>query len=216
MPRLLDLFCGAGGAGMGYHRAGFDIVGVDIEPQPDYPFEFHQADAMEYPLDGFDAYHASPPCQEYSALGSLHPDKVYPDLYVPVRDRLEPTGRPWVIENVVGAPFRQGVLLCGSMFAMPIRRHRNFETSHLMLGLACRHKEQTHLVGIYGASDGAHPPGHKHPGSKRGPRQATTVEAREIMGMPWVTKRHGLTQAIPPAYTEWIGNHLILIMEEAA
>lgn len=219
-PRLLDLFCGAGGAGMGYHRAGFEVVGVDLRPQPDYPFEFHQADALDIlrweaddwldPLD-FDAIHASPPCQHYSSLASLHPDREYVDLYVAVRDKLRWIGRPWVMENVVGAPYEQGVVLCGSMFeeTRRIRRHRNFEASFLMLGPSCRHDLQDHLLGVYGASDGAHEPGFKHKGHKRGPRQATTTEAREVMGMPWVTKRKGLTEAIPPAFTEWIGERLL-------
>jgi len=215
-PRLLDLFCGAGGAAMGYHRAGFDVVGVDIESQPEYPFEFRQADALTFPLDGFDAIHASPPCQHYSSLASLHPETDYADLYENVRARLVELGKPWVIENVVGAPYRSGVTLCGSMFDLPIRRHRNFECSHLMLGPSCRHADQPYLLGVYGASDGAHEPGFKHKGLKRGPRQATTIEARQIMGMPWVSKRHGLTQAIPPAFTEWIGQRLIESLVAAA
>ena len=112
--RLLDLFCGAGGAAMGYHRAGFEVVGIDIAPQPNYPFEFVQADAMEFPLDGFDAIHASPPCQAYTALATGK----HPRLIEPMRERLASSGVPWVIENVVGAPLRQPVLLCGSMFGL--------------------------------------------------------------------------------------------------
>ncbi len=99
---------------MGYHRAGFEVVGVDIVDQPNYPFEFHQADAMIYPLDGFDAIHASPPCQAYSTI-SPH-GKEYPDLYRATRDRLIAHGGVWVIENVIGAPYRSGFILCGSMF----------------------------------------------------------------------------------------------------
>jgi hypothetical protein len=115
-PRLLDLFCGAGGAAVGYHRAGFDVVGVDINPQPRYPFEFHQADAMTFPLDGFDAIHASPPCQAYSH--GTPPDKRsnHPDLLDATRDRLNAAGLPWVIENVPRAPLRSPVILCGSQF----------------------------------------------------------------------------------------------------
>lgn len=199
---------------MGYHRAGFEVVGVDIEPQPHYPFEFVQADALSFPLDGFDAIHASPPCQAYSALSSLH-DTEYPDLYQQVRELLIATGRPWVIENVIGAPYRSGIVLCGSMFPPPlnrIRRHRNFESSHLMMPPPCQHRDQPALVGIYGASDGSYPEGFKHPGKKRGPRQATTIEAREVMGMPWAVQRGELTQAIPPAYTEWIGTQLLAVL----
>ncbi len=138
-PRLLDLFCCAGGAGMGYHRAGFDVVGVDINPQPHYPFEFHQADALTFPLDGFDAIHASPPCQGYSRMRHLPwlRDKVYPLLIDPVRERLTEWGGPWVIENVEDAPLQtaaglfglHGVMLCGGMFGLPIYRHRPFESS---------------------------------------------------------------------------------------
>src|SRR3989304_1640190 len=106
-PRLLDLFCGAGGAAMGYHRAGFEVVGVDINPQKHYPFEFHQADAMTYPLDGFDAIHASPPCQHYSVTKSAPncDGSKHPDLLPSTRARLLKQKAPWVVENVVGAPF---------------------------------------------------------------------------------------------------------------
>lgn len=100
--RLLDLFCKAGGAGMGYHRAGFEIVGVDIEPQPNYPFEFIEADAMTFPLNGFDAIHASPPCQRYTQLGTREDLTHYPDLVDATRERLESSGKAWVIENVPG------------------------------------------------------------------------------------------------------------------
>src|SRR3989304_5094805 len=105
-PKLLDLFCGAGGAAMGYHRAGFDVVGVDIKPQPHYPFEFHQADAMTWPLDGFDAIHASPPCPGSSRLRRLPwlKGREWPLLIPGVRRRLVAAGVPWVIENVMDAP----------------------------------------------------------------------------------------------------------------
>src|SRR5512140_2399640 len=103
-PILLDLFCGAGGAAMGYHRAGFDVVGVDIKPQPHYPFEFHQADALTFPLAGFDAIHASPPCQAYSAMRTTwNARNDHPDLLPPTRAMLEAANIPWVIENVPGA-----------------------------------------------------------------------------------------------------------------
>ena len=128
-PRLLDLFCKAGGGAMGYVRAGFEVIGVDIKPQPHYPFEFHQGDAMTYPLEGFDAYHASPPCQRYSRTKSLHPGCKYPDLLAQTRNLLIATGKPWVIENVVGAPFQHWIMLCGMMFGLRTYRHRRFETS---------------------------------------------------------------------------------------
>ena len=111
--RLLDLFCGAGGAAVGYHRAGFDVVGVDIEPQPRYPFEFHQADAMTFPLDGFDVIHASPPCQAYTDLRRARAASTA--LIEPVRERSR-FGVPYVIENVEGAPLLDPIVLCGTMF----------------------------------------------------------------------------------------------------
>ncbi len=157
-PRLLDLFCGAGGAAMGYHRAGFEVVGVDIAPQPNYPFEFVQMDALDCVaamsgLVGLEAIHASPPCQAYSTLATLAPDNDYPDLYEPTRDLLEQTGLPWVIENVIGAPYRSGVVLCGSMFGLRIRRHRNFESNVLMFAPPCDHGWQSDR--IYPALNGA-------------------------------------------------------------
>ena len=135
-PRLLDLFCGAGGAAMGYSRAGFEVVGVDINPQKNYPFEFRQADAMEFlddldGLEGYAAVHASPPCQAYSAGSRMRTGsaKVHPKLIEPIRDSLELLDISYVIENVVGAPLRRDFVLCGSMFDLPVRRHRIFETN---------------------------------------------------------------------------------------
>src|SRR5690348_16558972 len=131
-PRLLDLFCGAGGCSMGYHRAGFEVVGVDIKPQKNYPFEFHQADALEFlKIHGheFDAIHASPPCQRYSVGRHIHQSGGnHPDLVHPTRSLLEATGKPWVIENVMGSPVA-GVTLCDLMFGLKVLRHRLFETS---------------------------------------------------------------------------------------
>jgi DNA (cytosine-5)-methyltransferase 1 len=150
-PRLLDLFCGAGGAAVGYHRPGFDVVGVDIKPQSNYPFEFHQADALEFPLEGFNAIHASPPCQGYSQLAAMHPGREYPLLIEPTRELLLSTGLPYVIENVEGAPLPRhpqldgtwGFWLCGSMFGLGVtrgflRRHRLFETNFPVVQPQCR------------------------------------------------------------------------------
>src|SRR5512146_881208 len=121
-PRLLDLFCGAGGAAMGYHRACFEVVGVDINPQPHYPFEFHQADALTYPLDGFDVIHASPPCQDYTIASLYHRmnGKTYPDLIEPTRKHLMRSSSVWVMENVPGAPLINPIMLCGSMFGLEV------------------------------------------------------------------------------------------------
>jgi DNA (cytosine-5)-methyltransferase 1 len=197
---------------VGYHRAGFDVVGVDLRPQPNYPFRFVQADALAvldlllsgatwegYILADFAAIHASPPCQGYSSLKSMHPDNVYPDLYVPVRDRCQASGLSWVIENVIGAPYRSGVILCGSMFGLRIRRHRNFESSVLMLPPTCQHKAQGQPIGIYGNGGG-----YKR---DRG-WKAKPCEKAALMGMPWATPRE-ITQAIPPVYAEWIGAQLL-------
>ena len=146
MPRLLDLFCGAGGAAMGYHRAGFDVVGVDIAPQPRYPFEFHQADAMTFPLDGFDAIHASPPCQAYSRLRHLPwlAGKEYPLLLTPTWERLATHGVPWVIENVADAPMPYSIVVCGWTIGLPIYRHRRFGSSFLLL--APPHRRHVHVI----------------------------------------------------------------------
>jgi DNA (cytosine-5)-methyltransferase 1 len=213
-PRLLDLFCGAGGAAMGYYRAGFDVVGVDIKPQPHYPFEFHQADALDcaplaWGAELFDAIHASPPCQAYCDLQKQN-KREYPDLIGPVRERLRETGIPYVIENVEGAPLILGVTLCGTMFpGLRVIRHRGFE--------------------CYGfkASEPPHP---RHPlvftHDKRkahhgkldqdasfvqvtGGGNCTVANARAAMGIDWMTKDE-LNEAIPPAYTEHVGRWLLV------
>lgn len=202
--RLLDLFCSAGGCSVGYHRAGYDVVGVDINPQPHYPFEFHQGDALEYPLDGFDAIHASPPCQAYAqaALSQRNSGKVYPDLIVPVRKRLQRAGVPYVIENVIDAPLKNAIMLCGSMFGLRVWRHRLFETTvqYWPLLYPCNH------VGL-----GICVVGHGTPSwirKKNGGKCVGIAEMREAMGIDWMN-RNELSQAIPPAYTEFIGNVLL-------
>ena len=215
-PRLLDLFCGAGGAAMGYHRAGFEVVGVDIAPQPHYPFEFHQADAFDYPFTwDFQAIHASPPCQAYSRLSAMHPDASPPMLIDAVRERFGRFGVPWVIENVEGAPLADrsdlfgahGVMLCGSMFDLGIergylRRHRLFETSFSIAQPDCRHRGVA--VGVYG-----------HGGHTGKHRMLYRDEAAEALGIDWMT-RDEMTQAIPPAYTEFIGEQLMAAIKQAA
>ena len=202
-PRLLDLFCGTGGAAVGYYRAGFDVVGVDIKPQPRYPFEFHQADAMTWPLDGYDAVHASPPCQAYSVMHSLHNAREHPDLVAPVRERLATSGLLYVIENVPGAPMLDAITLCGSMFDLRsgpdryLRRHRLFESNVLILVPRCNHRGLA--VGVYGHGSAG------YLGQRM--RTANVAEARVLMGMDWATQ-DGMSQAIPPAYTEYIGVRL--------
>jgi DNA (cytosine-5)-methyltransferase 1 len=157
-PRLLDLYCGAGGASMGYHLAGFDVEGVDIAKQPHYPFVFHQADAVTFLRENahrFDAFAASPPCQAHSVLRSLHKHKVYLDLIPETREALRATGKLYVIENVMGAPLRDAVMLCGTMFGLrtscgaELRRHRLFETNWFV-GLMPRCQHYSGVISIHG------------------------------------------------------------------
>lgn len=199
--RLLDLFCCAGGAAMGYHRAGFEVVGVDIAPQPRYPFTFVQGDALEYVAEHgheFDAIHASPPCQKHSTMTKRHGAAVvesHPDLIEPTRQALRATGLPYVIENVPGAPV-SGITLCGSMFGLSVRRHRVFESNVPLTAPPCDHKAQGRVVGVYGHAGGS---------SKRdGITFSGTDTWREAMGIDWMVGRE-LAEAIPPAYTEHIG-----------
>lgn len=209
-PRLLDLFCGAGGAAMGYYRAGFDVVGVDIKPMPRYPFEFHQGDALEYCREHgakFDAIHASPPCQAYSDLKT----KItipYPKLISETREALESLERPFVIENVDGAPLNTVIILCGTMFGLRVIRHRLFETSFLMLQPS--HTSRHPLVYTLDKRKG-------HYGklndmtsfvSVNGGGNCSITAARDAMGIDWMTKDE-INEAIPPAYTEFIGAHLM-------
>ena len=210
-PRLLDLFCGVGGCSVGYHRAGFDVVGVDIVAQKRYPFEFQQADALEYVAahgHEFACIHASPPCQKFSVMKSPHNAKDHPDLIPETRQALIATGLPYVIENVPGAPLVNLLTLCGSMFGLRshrgyLRRHRHFESNILLLVPGpCRHEGLA--IGVYGHGSAG------FLGQRM--RTANVEEARILMGMPWST-RDGLSQAIPPAYCEWLGSQLLAVIE---
>lgn len=218
--RLLDLFCGAGGASMGYHRAGFEVVGVDINPQPNYPFEFHLADALQYPMDGFDAIHASPPCQVHSRLSHLAGSQ-HKDLIPQTRERLISSGVPYIIENVPGAPLLSPLQLCGTMFGLKTQcgaqliRHRLFEChpNTLMLTPECSHAGRT--ISIFGdkARDtAAEKRYYSQPKDKRGPTPNdilfTVDDARAAMGIDWMNFKE-LSQAIPQAYTEFIGRKLL-------
>lgn len=211
-PKLLDLFCGAGGAAMGYHRAGFEVVGVDIKPQKHYPFEFHQADALTYPLAGFDVYHASPPCQHFTKYRNCRKDIAtrYSELITPTRIALQATGRPYVIENVVGAPLLSPTTLCGSMFGLDVKRHRLFESNAPISGLACNHS-------IWKPN--------RYPGGRSRERGHSRICCRgtveigrwnipieiqhRAMGIDWILDLRMLSEAIPPAYTEFIGKQLL-------
>jgi DNA (cytosine-5)-methyltransferase 1 len=216
-PRLLDAYCCAGGAGTGYFRAGFHVTGVDKEPQPNYPFRFVQADALEVLADRkflaqFDAIHASPPCQ-FRALATLSQrrrGKEYPDLITPTRPLLEASGLPWVMENVPGTPLRPDIRLCGCMFGLELagigylKRERWFETSWHAFGLEMPHRHRGHAISIAG---------HGTPAWMRARTGHIGVgEWRRVMGIDWTT-REELTEAIPPAYTEFVGARLIERLE---
>jgi len=215
--RLLDLFCGAGGCSVGYHRAGFEVVGVDIKPQPHYPFEFFQKDWYEAlltlgPL--FDVIHASPPCQHYTVARHIHDSgQAHPDLVGSVRTALThwagAHGKPWIIENVPGSPLHHPVMLCGLMFGLKVLRHRHFESNLCLLS----------------------PPHPKHPNgnltnsnqeySGKGTRFVCVAgnnfvrkAGAEAMGIDWMPKRQELAQAIPPAFTEYIGRQLCAAMRK--
>lgn len=201
--RLLDLFCGAGGCSVGYERAGFEVVGVDVSPQPNYPFEFHLADAMTYPLDGFDAIHASPVCKGFSFATYFHPGarENHPDLLTPTRERLLESGLPFVIENVQGAPMRKDLVLCGEMFGLRLHRHRVFEVE----GFTClAPPHQKHK--LKGAKHNCHvEDGHAR---QVAGNYADHESACEAMGIDWMSRKE-LAQAIPPSYTELIGHQLM-------
>ncbi len=214
-PKLLDLFCGAGGASMGYYRAGFEVEGVDIKPQPHYPFKFYQADALEFPLDGYDAYHASPPCQFSSTIAImnrvLRPSKYnHPNLIPAMRERLEQTGKHYVIENVRAFTLVNPVKLTGSWFGLDIKRDRFFECTFAAFSTPSskwqkprfrsfdrrRRGKLSSVVGVHGHLN--------YPGESKLRQQVMTID--------WMSD-YELTQAIPPAYTEYIGKYLIEAIE---
>lgn len=204
-PRLLDLFCGAGGCSVGYARAGFDVVGVDLSPMPRYPFTFVQGDALEYVAKyghKFDAIHASPPCQGYSNTAKLT-GKTYPMLIKPVRELLQTTGKPYVIENVPGAPLKNPTTLVGSMFGLHTMRPRLFECSFEMpFILAPPPSARTAKMGRKSsAGEYVHVVGHV----------TDTAYCKVAMGIDWMN-RDELAEAIPPAYTEYIGRHLLEVL----
>lgn len=223
-PRLLDLFCCAGGAAVGYNRAGFEVVGVDIKDRPLYPFEFHRADAMTFSLDGFDAIHASPPCQAFTHARHLgHRGRTdHPRLIAPTRERLRRAGVPYVIENVMAAHSElvNPVLLCGSMFGLGVERHRLFELNGFTaLVSTCQHY-------LYGPpqypstprSDGSRPLSRIVNPMARGTSHESFAAA---MGIDWLPKRgfrptEELREAIPPAYSEYLGRFLMDVMHRAA
>lgn len=212
--KALDLFCCAGGASMGLHRAGFEVDGVDLVRHATYPFNFQQADALEFPLDGYDFIWASPPCQGYTALRHAPRTKGAPQLIDAVRDRLEATGTPYCIENVEEASWamRDPVTLCGSMFGLgaqgcQLRRHRLFECNFPVLQPSCTHTDAP-VIGVYGG----HARRRAASAGGRGTRDAWIgghkAAASEAMGINWMSLGE-LSEAIPPAYAEFIGRAAI-------
>ena len=238
-PRVADLFCGAA---VGLWRAGFEPVGFDIEPQPRYPFEFHQADALTVPLDGFDAYWASPPCQGYSVMHNLPwlRDRVYPLLILPVLERLEATGKPYIIENVMGARHgakgltKRGIeahglkagYLCGTMFGLPFYRHRLLAANWLWLApghpkhsldLHYYHRGEDGQRRYYHMSLSATGASHKNWISTHAREQGLGNargwrQAAANMGIDWMERRQELTQAIPPIYAEHAGRQMMALI----
>lgn len=237
--RLLDLFCGAGGAGEGYARAGFEVIGVDLNPKPlrHNPHECYQGDALAvldtlldggmwqgYRLGDFAAIHASPPCLDYSPGNTwLRPGqtrKRHARLIVPVRERLIATGTPWVLENIRNAliDMVHPVLLCGTSFGLRVQRHRLFDSSVMLFAAGqCHHRigdvsvrsHRTEFLGIGTPHVG--PSGRTQLRNEYCP----TPAARSAMGIDWMTQEE-LGQAIPPAYTHWIGRQLMTVLEQAA
>lgn len=208
-PKILDLFCGAGGAGMGYHQAGFDVVGVDIAPMPNYPFAFVQGDALAYLAEHgheFDAIHASPPCQASSALTKgTNRGKRYVNLIPATRELLATFAVPTVIENVQGSDLRRDLTLCGEMFGLGVIRHRYFEVSVPVVQPA--HKP--HRGRVAGYRHGAWYEGPYFAVYGDGGGKGTVAQWQQAMGITWTSVRKEIAEAIPPAYTKCIGEQLV-------
>lgn len=236
--RALDLFCSAGGAAMGLFKAGFEVTGVDIKAQPRYPFSFILGDALEQDLSGYDLVWASPPCQAHSAMKTMHNAKEHADLIPATRNKLEAWGGLWIMENVVGAPLRNPVTLCGTMFGLgcedaELRRHRLFECSYAILAPECRHGFRAATMGVYGG----HLRNRKRArtmgiygkavrdrvkegrlSTERNPDQGSAdwglKEGNVAMGIDWMTLAE-LCQAIPPAYSEFLATHAKTILQNS-
>lgn len=212
-PRVLDLFCGAGGAGMGYWRAGFDVVGVDIVARPSYPFEFRQMDALDAILEfasEFLLVHTSPPCQYSSNLTKgTNKGRVYPNLIPAVRKACAWNGTSFVIENVVGAEVRRDVTLCGEMFSLGVLRHRYFEIGWLGSQLPEQPAHVKHRGPVRGWRHGVYRDGPYIAAYGKGGGKGSVREMQAAMGIAWTDDHKELTEAIPPAYTEWIGRQFI-------
>ena len=191
---------------MGYHKAGFEVTGVDLKHGKRYPFQYLRWDVMQMSvqeLQQYDFIHASPPCQTYSITRNLRiaqgkqSNKL--DLIEPVREMLIASGKPYVIENVMGAPLRNAITLCGSAFGLKVRRHRLFESNLSLIGTQCDHKTQGRPVGIYGSMKDEIPGG--------GRTAHSMDEAKAAMGIDWMIWSE-LVEAIPPAYTHYLGKQI--------
>ena len=206
--KLLDLFCGAGGASAGYAAAGFEVHGVDLKHGKRYPYTYVRADVLDVLrdknyLNQFDVIHASPPCQTHSITQHLRnaqgktTSKL--DLIPETRAALIESGKPYIIENVPGSPLINPIQLCGSSFGLKVRRHRLFESNMALIGSLCNHKLQGRPIGVYGSLNDEIPKG--------GKTAATIDEARNAMGIYWAIWTE-LVEAIPPAYTKYLGGQL--------
>lgn len=207
-PRLLDLCSGAGGAGVGYARAGFDVIGVDIADQPNYPYEFHQQDALDFVAANwreFDVIHASVPCQGYTTMNSGHREE-WPQLIPEMRRLLIATGKPWVMENVVSSPLRRDLVLCGEMFGLSVIRHRVFELGNWSM-LEPQH--QKHRGRVSGMRHGQWFTGPYFAVYGNGGGKGTVAQWQAAMGIDWTDVRREIAEAIPPAYSEYIGSGLL-------
>jgi len=217
-PKLLDLFCGAGGAAQGYSDAGFDVVGVDHIQQPNYPFKFILADVLDVLRDvsllqSFDVVHASPPCQAHSPLAAIWRARLgidvwarkHPDLIPQTREGLKASGQLYVIENVSPKPLRNAILLCGTFFDLKVYRHRYFEMPLFVLSPKhIPHKDNCPVVGRGKSRKGfISVTGHGGFGFPGG-----WEYAQKAMGINWMSRKE-LSQAIPPAYTHWIGIQIL-------
>jgi len=209
--RLLDLYCGVGGAAVGYQRAGFDIVGIDHRPQPDYPFQFIQSDALDWlaanGTEGFDAIHASPPCQRASALtkGTQKGKREHPNWIPQTRRALKDTGLPYIIENVIGSDLRKDLILCGEMFGLGVVRHRWFEIGNCSGFTVDQPRHLEHRGRVRGWEHGTYYDGPYRAVYGKGGAKGKIGEWQDAMGIDWTSNRKSIAEAIPPAYTHHIG-----------
>lgn len=207
--RILDLYCGGGGCSCGYYRAGFECVGVDINPQPNYPYKFIRADAIEYLTKhgkDFDVIHASPPCQRFTRAQRLQKRR-HADLLTPTVKAIKSVGVPWVVENVPGAPLVGAVTLCGLSLGCGVKRHRLFLSSMPLMGTPCPKSHAGEWFTVFG--------GGAAKDKRDGRRRATATEAKRAMGIDWMTRRE-LSQSVPPAYTEYIGRQIMTQLDRSS